>query len=485
MTAVKNARKLPGMMLLRHAIIVIVVGAIFLAINTQLEPTFSFYLAQAAMYATAMFGMVILVGLSGQVSLGNGALMAVGAYTFALTSLHWETVPLLGLPWNAVWSVVAAGLVGILAGLIIGGLGARLAGPYLAGLTLGIAVGLPAIIYRFPSFLGGEDGFALRVPYPAGGYAASTVDAELAAEFITEGPPVADVFEEFLDQEGDGAEEEFDDVLEFDQDELATEQEPGAEDFDDDELLEFDQDELMSDIEEETSDPLESEESLADGGDVAPDSQADGLDAQTVEESVDLVDGTGFILEQWQASLAILMACIVAFLALNLIRSQQGRKWQAVRDDPVAASLVGVPNKWTKVSAFVMSGFFAALAGAVYAQILSYVGPTVFGLGLSLSLLVGVILGGRASLVGAMVGAAFIVLLPVTVKAYAEQLGWSDQIAGNLPDLIYGLLVVVVVLVLPAGLVGAGIALWRRRKQRQMGRVSGISNHLDRVEPGP
>ena len=191
----------PCVFFLRNAIVAGAIAGVFLLINTQLEPTYSFYLAQAAMYATAMFGMVILVGLSGQVSLGNGALMAVGAYTFALTSMNWQTVPILGLPWNPVWSVVTAGLVGIIAGLLIGGLGARLSGPYLAGLTLGVAVGLPSIIYRFPGFLGGEEGFALRVPFPPGGYAAqeggeaSAADAA-ATEMSNEG------FEEFLSEAG-------------------------------------------------------------------------------------------------------------------------------------------------------------------------------------------------------------------------------------------------------------------------------------------
>jgi ABC-type branched-subunit amino acid transport system permease subunit len=459
MSLAAQVRRLPGLMLVRHAVLVVVVGAVFLLLNSQLEPTFSFYLAQAAMYATAMFGMVILVGLSGQVSLGNGALMAVGAYTFALTSIHWETVPILGLPWNAVWSVIAAGLMGIIAGLIIGGLGARLSGPYLAGLTLGIAVGLPAFIYRFPSVLGGEDGFALRVPYPAGGYAAANVDAGLAEAFDFGEEAGTDVFEDFLGEGSSGLDDEFGDVLEFDQEQLAFDQGAADDGFAEDDVVEFDQNELIGEgIFEDDFDSapdLSGDDPLASGDTDAP-APDSGEFFGTLEES-------SFVLEQWQASLAIIMACMVAFMALNLIRGQQGRRWQAVRDDPIAASLVGISTKWTKVSAFVVSGFFAALAGAVLAQILSYVGPAVFALGLSLSLLVGVILGGRASMIGAMVGAAFIVMMPVGVKAFAERQGWSDQIAGNLPDLIYGLLVVVVVLVLPAGLVGTLLAARRRR----------------------
>ena len=96
---------------------------IFLAmmwVNNTVDALMNYYIALIAMYATAMFGMVILVGLSGQVSLGNGALMAVGGYVFAVTSLNWQTVPILGMQWNAVWSVIFAGLGGVIAGLIIG-----------------------------------------------------------------------------------------------------------------------------------------------------------------------------------------------------------------------------------------------------------------------------------------------------------------------------------------------------------------------------
>jgi branched-chain amino acid transport system permease protein len=146
----------PGARLVLHLAIVVVIWLVMTWVNNAVDPLMNYYIALVAMYATAMFGMVILVGLSGQVSLGNGALMAIGGYIFALTSLNWQTVPILGLPWNGWWSMVFAAIGGIVFGLLIGGLGARLTGPYLAGLTLGIAVGIPAIANRFPALFGGE-----------------------------------------------------------------------------------------------------------------------------------------------------------------------------------------------------------------------------------------------------------------------------------------------------------------------------------------
>ncbi len=163
---------------------------------------------------------------------------------------------------------------------------------------------------------------------------------------------------------------------------------------------------------------------------------------------------SGFIIEQWQASVAVAVACIVGFVALNLVRGRQGRVWQAVRDDPVAAAVSGISPSGSKVSAFVVSSLFAALAGAVFAQILSYVGPGAFALGLSLSLLVGIVLGGRNSLIGAMIGAVILVWLPEFVLSLAADRGWDDQVTNNAPNFIYGLLVVLVVLAAPGGLVG-------------------------------
>ena len=346
-----------------HAFICIGTWLVLMLVNNAVEPLMSYYLALVAMYATAMFGMVILVGLSGQVSLGNGAIMAVGAYVFALSYQH----------WNAVVSMVLAGLAGVVFGLLLGIVGARLRGPYLAGLTLAFAVGIPAIANRFPTFLGGEDG--LKVPAPNTSIAevtqAPTYDASSLDQFLT-------------DAASSGA----------------------------------------------NPDPTPT--------------------AQTFDTSP--LDPGPFVLEHWQAFVAIAVACIVGFVALNLVRGRQGLAWRAVRDDPVAASVVGISPATTKVNAFVVSSLFAALAGGVFAQILSFVGPGAFGLKLSLALLVGVVLGGRTSLVGALIGAVIVVWLPELVGSLGN--GWNDQVANNVPNLVYGLLVVAVVIFAPSGITG-------------------------------
>jgi ABC-type branched-subunit amino acid transport system permease subunit len=433
--------RVPGSRLLGHAALAFLIWVGLSLLNGAVDTQLSYYLAVAAMYATAMFGMTILVGLSGQVSLGNGALMAVGGYVFALTSMHWSTVPIIGVPWNAVWSMVFAGLGGVIAGAVIGALGARLRGPYLAGLTLGIAVGAASIINRFPTFLGGEQGLKLIVPYPEGGY------PDMEEVVVTE-------------EEADAALEEFlvEEEVPVDGADPAAGAESGVAEGD---LLTLDEAESGVDS---SALPSPEETAIADGA--APEVPLDdsGLDAVAT-----LADG--FVLQQWQASVAIAVACVVGFLAMNLVRGHQGRVWQAVRDDPVAAAVVGIAPGRSKVSAFVVSALFAALAGGVLAQILTFVGSGAFGLGLSLSLLVGVVLGGRLSLVGAAIGAVLLVWLPELVDSLSADRGWPDQVTNNAPNLLYGLLVVVVVLLAPGGVTGGLGELSRRLRSRSSERA--------------
>lgn len=406
--------RFPGARLVSHAAFVIIIWLLVMRVNDSVDPLTNYYIALVAMYATAMFGMVILVGLSGQVSLGNGALMAVGGYVFAVTSLHWQTVPILGVPWNGWWSMVFAAVGGIVVGLLIGGIAARLRGPYLAGLTLGLAVGVPAIANRFPELLGGESGLMLTVPYPEGGYA-----------------PVEE--EVFVDSSAD--------TLSGDASTMAV---PSAD-------ATVSPDDMLTMDNFPTTDASASAPSI-DASVIDP--GATDMSGVDLSGTGDLIDAS-FIIERWQAGLAITVACIAAFIALNLVRGRQGRVWRAVRDDSVAAAVAGISPAKAKVSAFAVSSLFAALAGAVFAQILSYVGPGAFGLGLSLSLLVGVVLGGRSSLLGAVIGGLLLVWLPEFVLSLSEKGGWEDQITNNAPNLIYGLLVVLVVLLAPGGIVGS------------------------------
>jgi ABC-type branched-subunit amino acid transport system permease subunit len=457
----KTLTSVPGSRLIAHAVVVALIGFAAVWYTNQADPLANFDIANIAMYAIALFGMVILVGLSGQVSLGHGAFMLVGGYAFALTSLNWKTVPLIGVPMNAVWAMIFAGLFGIAFGLIVGGIAARLRGPYLAGLTLGVAVGFPAIINRFPSFFGGDSGLQITVPYPKGGYEGTESQTDyldqLADRFDDvdtldlpeEQTPLGDEIEELtFDDFGDEPVEE----LTFD-------------DFGDEPVEELTLDDFGDEpVEELTLDDF-GDEPVEDFAEFEDDFSDEIFEEELGFDSVDgLLDPDAVL--QFQASTAVIVAVVVGFFALNLVRGRQGQMWKAVRDDPVAAAVSGIFPAGAKVSAFVVSSVFAALAGAVFAQIQTNVGPGTFPLGLSLFLLVGVILGGRTSLLGALIGAGILVLLDNFVRDATEGLGWPANVTNNASDLLYGLLVVLVVLIAPGGITGT-VGEWIRKFTRR------------------
>jgi branched-chain amino acid transport system permease protein len=113
--------------------------------------------ATLAMYVVAISSLILLTGYSGQVSLGHGALLAIGGYSAALARNH------LSAP---VWICFAIAIVvAALAGAVLGTAAARLSGPYLAGTTLALAVGLPSIANQF-GILGGEQGLLFDVGFP-------------------------------------------------------------------------------------------------------------------------------------------------------------------------------------------------------------------------------------------------------------------------------------------------------------------------------
>jgi branched-chain amino acid transport system permease protein len=148
------------MTLLRHLVAAVVAGAVIWALSVQLNAFRDFQMAEIAVYVVAIAGLSLLIGLSGQISLGHGALMAVGAYTAALLMLH--------LNWP-LWAVFpASAAVTALAGTVVGLAAARLSGPYLAGATLMIAVALPSLATQFPGVFGGDQGLSVTVTPPAG-----------------------------------------------------------------------------------------------------------------------------------------------------------------------------------------------------------------------------------------------------------------------------------------------------------------------------
>lgn len=113
--------------------------------------------ASIAVYVVAIASIILLTGYSGQVSLGHGALMAVGGYAAAVLRIEFN------LP--IILCFVASVLVAAIGGALLGAAAARLSGPYLAGTTLALAIGLPSLANQF-SVLGGEQGLLFDVGFP-------------------------------------------------------------------------------------------------------------------------------------------------------------------------------------------------------------------------------------------------------------------------------------------------------------------------------
>ncbi len=151
-------RMLGGSALARHLAITVVVGIVLWLVSLWLDPFNDLRLANGAYYFATLAGLTLLTGLNGQISLGHGGLIAVGAYTSALLigNNHWALVPAL------LASVVVACAVGGLLGLAA----ARLRGPYLAGATLAFALAVPGVTDRFAGTFGGENGLTTNPPLP-------------------------------------------------------------------------------------------------------------------------------------------------------------------------------------------------------------------------------------------------------------------------------------------------------------------------------
>ncbi len=161
--------------------------------------------------------------------------------------------------------------------------------------------------------------------------------------------------------------------------------------------------------------------------------------------------------------LVLAIVCVLALAAKNLVRSNIGRCWMAVRDMDVAAEVIGIRLMHTKLLAFAVSSFYCGVAGALYAYAyLGTVEPEAYSLDLSFRILFMVIIGGLGSVLGSFLGAAFIVLLPIVLNNLAHVLQISTAVASNLELMVFGALIIFFLIVEPHGLA----RLWQIGKEK-------------------
>jgi branched-chain amino acid transport system permease protein len=149
--------------------------------------------------------------------------------------------------------------------------------------------------------------------------------------------------------------------------------------------------------------------------------------------------------DQWLYFFALAVAAVMFVLGWNLLRGRVGRALIAIRDQHIAAEAMGINSALYKALAFGVSAMYTGIAGALGAIAVQYVAPDSFTIFLSLVFLVGIVVGGLASISGALYGALFIQFVPNV----------ADEISKAAPWAIFGLFLIGFVYLMPAGVAGA------------------------------
>ena len=155
--------------------------------------------------------------------------------------------------------------------------------------------------------------------------------------------------------------------------------------------------------------------------------------------------------DQWLYLFTLAIGITLFALARNLLRGRIGLAMRAVRDHALAAEAMGIDIALLKTSTFALSAMYTGIAGALGAIAVQFVAPDSFSVFLSITLFVGLIVGGITSLLGAVFGAMFIVFIP----------NLADQISKAAPGAIYGVILIAFLYLLPAGFAG----LLRRQRR--------------------
>ncbi|MCW5660236.1 MAG: branched-chain amino acid ABC transporter permease [Burkholderiaceae bacterium] len=156
--------------------------------------------------------------------------------------------------------------------------------------------------------------------------------------------------------------------------------------------------------------------------------------------------------DRWLYFFTLAVTIVMFVLAWNLLRGRVGRALIAIRDHPIAAAAMGINLPMFKSLTFGVSAAFTGVAGALGAVVIAFVSPDSFTVALSIFLLVGVVVGGLASIPGAFFGAMFIQFVP----------NIADELSKSAPAAIYGFLLILLMYLMPLGVMGMVRKLWAR-----------------------
>ena len=156
--------------------------------------------------------------------------------------------------------------------------------------------------------------------------------------------------------------------------------------------------------------------------------------------------------DQWLYFLSLAILIVLFVLAANLLRGRTGRAIMAIRDNHLAAETMGINSALYKSVVFGVSAAYTGIAGALSAIAIAFVAPDSFDVFLSVTLLTGIVIGGLATISGAIFGAIFILFVP----------NWALDISKAAPWAIFGIFLIVFMYVMPRGIAGSLRLLWIR-----------------------
>jgi len=154
-----------------------------------------------------------------------------------------------------------------------------------------------------------------------------------------------------------------------------------------------------------------------------------------------------------------------ALIAKNLVRGRVGRTWMAIRDMDIAAEIIGINPLKTKLLAFGISSFYCGVAGALMIFIwLGSAETEAFDINLSFQIMFMIIIGGLGSIMGSIMGAAFIILLPIFLTNFPPMIGLQipTDLSKHVEEIVFGTLIVFFLIVEPHGLA----RLWSIAKEK-------------------
>ncbi|HEU0215178.1 MAG TPA: branched-chain amino acid ABC transporter permease [Stellaceae bacterium] len=163
------------------------------------------------------------------------------------------------------------------------------------------------------------------------------------------------------------------------------------------------------------------------------------VDQPDPPEFLSIIDG-----DQWLYYFTLVIVLSLFATASTLVHSRTGRAIMAIRDNPIAAAAMGVNPSLYKTLTFGVSALYTGVAGALSALAVAFVAPDSFTIFLSISLLVGLVIGGVGSIPGCLFGGLFVLYVP----------NIANSVSTGLAGAIYGVILLIVIFVMPAGAAG-------------------------------